>query len=217
MSLSKLSKQLQRELKASPKKAGMLALLGVLALWFWAPLVFKRSASASSVAPVAAPVPVPAVASQTPPSPASPTTDSAWQQTAEAIDRDPAMQPADLTAVWTEKEWFASAEAVLAASKPEPAADPAEPEAPEPEVTPESLDILVSSTLVGSNRSAARINGKIYEAGDEIEVDGTTFVVARVTQNQVLLERKGRQFPLAVKRRTSKGRIEVRPSQKAEY
>src|SRR5262245_23212797 len=39
MSVPSLPKQLLRDLRRNPKKAGLLALLAGVALWFWAPLV----------------------------------------------------------------------------------------------------------------------------------------------------------------------------------
>ena len=54
MSLQKLQKKALRELKASPQKAGMLALLAVVAAWFWAPpLVLKSSIRVPPAAGVA--------------------------------------------------------------------------------------------------------------------------------------------------------------------
>ncbi len=42
MNLSKLTKQLKRDLKASPAKAAALVVLFVVAVVFWGPLVFKK-------------------------------------------------------------------------------------------------------------------------------------------------------------------------------
>ena len=56
MNLGKLGRKLRREVTASPKKAGLLGLAAVVAIYFWIPLVWGWiGKSDSSVATTAAP------------------------------------------------------------------------------------------------------------------------------------------------------------------
>ena len=111
MSLQKLQKKALRELKASPQKAAMLALLAVVAAWFWAPLVFKSNVRVRARATtVAAATPAPAAAANPTPAaspPVSPNKQTSWREIATAIDRDPLMSPAPLAGIAEERNPFA--------------------------------------------------------------------------------------------------------------
>ena len=70
---------------------------------------------------------------------------------------------------------------------------------------------MLSSTMIGTNKRAALINGRVYEEGSQISADGgLQFALATVETQRVLLERNGKQYPLEIKRRTASGRAEIR-------
>ena len=222
MSLQKLQKKALRELKASPQKAAMLALLGIVAAWFWAPLVLKSTAQATPAAPppVAA---TPAVAVTPSPAPlagaaAQRKVQMEWRDVAAAIDHDPRMTPATLTGLAKERNPFAPpvdlaasdrASALNEDGKKKPG-DDAEPE--QPAAGPDDLGLVLSSTLVGKSRRAALISGRTYELGSKIRVEGEAFRLLEVEPNRIVLERDGELYTLSIKRRKGGGRIELRPA-----
>jgi hypothetical protein len=222
MSLQKLQKKALRELKASPKKAAMLALLALVAAWFWAPLVMKPHSSAPSQAPPvaaaapAAPIPTtgPArLAGQVAP----PKQQMTWQDIAATIDRDPRMVPTTLTGLAEDRNPFAppagaaaSDQATAEQEDGKKSGDAVQPEKPAAE--PDELGLVLSSTLVGRSRRAALISGRTYELGSKIRVEGESFRLVEVEPNRIVLERDGQQYTLSIKRRTGGGRIELRPA-----
>jgi hypothetical protein len=215
VSLQKLSKQLRRELKTNPKKVGMLALLAVVAGWFWAPLIFKSDKHAvASSAPAAAPVVVMnhAAAVNTTPGAAIAEAGQRWQDIARLIDEDAQMRPITVS--------FSSGEAKTP-FEPSRGAPPVvvvtvQPTVTEvePDVTPDDLGLSVSSILIGRDRRTAMINGKMVVEGREIEVkDGVMFLVSRIETGRVVLDRKGQKYELVIKRTAAKsGRTDIRNS-----
>ncbi len=67
------------------------------------------------------------------------------------------------------------------------------------EKTPADMGLVLSSTIVGSGRRTAVINGKVYGPGRELKAaDGVVFVVRQIEPWGIVLERAGRQFDLAL-------------------
>jgi hypothetical protein len=220
MSLQKLQKRALRELKASPQKAAMLALLAVVAAWFWAPLVFKSRSNAAptpvAAAPTAVPSASPAPIASTPGNPSTaPKPRHPWQEVAARIERDPHMQPATLTVLAKERNPFAPLAAIAAIEMPASALDAKKQAGEDSEeeavpARPDDLGLVLSSTLVGRKRRAALISGRTYELGSKISVEGEAFRLVEVEPSRIVLERDGQQYTLSIKRRTGGGRIELR-------
>lgn len=210
--LDKFVKQLRREATASPKKAVVLGLLGVVALWFWAPLVLgwigsddAQSEAAKAVAPVAI------VAS---PAAVSPDTNSKeaegrqhnWRQLDHWMNSDPRTLAATLVSDARDPFCVSRTEVVKAKPTEEVEEFPLE-------VTPESLGMSLSSTIIGPRRRLARIDGKTYEQGklvtlvkDEQRIE---FNLLQVHSRHVVLEREGERYELKIPSRASAGRIEI--------
>jgi hypothetical protein len=185
-----LSTKLQREIKKSPKKAGMLALLFVVAVYFWVPLVMGGPAAKPVVSPTAAaatstPAPI-AVA----PVPAVPTT--TWQQLVHWMEHDVRMKSMPVMS-----------------SKRDPLQPLAQEATEEPEqkievatildIKPESLGLVLSSTIVGSERSVAQISDRTYRVGEHVPADKSSkqqFVIEQIGPRYVVLGRNGRSFTL---------------------
>lgn len=92
---SKFVKQLKRDLKASPAKAGALGVLLVVAVVFWGPLVFKSDKTSPKPRSVATTSST-STSTATPPSRAAAPaaeTQLAWKQLQEFVGRDPRMAP----------------------------------------------------------------------------------------------------------------------------
>jgi hypothetical protein len=216
VSLEKLQRQLVRDLKKNPAKAGTLALLAVVCIWFWIPLVFKRepaAAAAATVPPATAALAPAAASSSAAPAEAA----VAWQELDRQINTDPQMRPANLTKLAQERNPFAMtaviAEQKRAAQEEQSKHKPDQPEpGPPPESTPDEAGLVLSSTLIGTNKRAALIGGRVYEEGAQVEADdGSKFRLAHIEAQRVLLERNGHAYPLEIKRRTASGRAEIRP------
>jgi hypothetical protein len=200
MSLARVQKQLIKDLKRSPLKAGVLGLLCVVALWFWAPLVTgwfggSKGKAAKPQAAAAPPVPVatPTAAGGAAPAAASPSVP--WRQLVAWMEKDPRKQSSELGVLESPPFPPQRADRIEEESKP------AQTAAAKLELDPAQLGLKLSSTMLGPRRRVAVINGRPYAEGKEVEVAGEmVFLVARVTDRSVLLERNGRQFELVMSR-----------------
>lgn len=226
MSLQRLQKQLQREIKRNPQKAGALGLLVLVAGWFWAPLIFAKDEPVPVVpAPVAAatnPSPSAPVASTSTASTtavSNPTNNTSttekngsWQAWSRAIEHDPRMKTVGVVTGGTE---YRNPFAPIRKVEPKPeVVETVEVEVPvviEPPISPEEVGLEVTGTILSRERRTAMINGQPYALGDELEPRaGVIFKIAGIGPNGVLLERKGQQFALAIRRSPRAGRIDLR-------
>jgi hypothetical protein len=196
--VSKFTKKLERELKTNPKKAVILGGLVLVAMYFWAPLVSgwlgQKKPDVKVVASGkvgSAPVTTQTIAAAPPMATApQPATAIGWRALAEWIEKDARMQSA----------------AVEAAMR-----DPLQPVGKEPDekeeksdaplivdVSPESLGVVLSSTLVGSHKSVAQIGGKTYRVGERVSAgkddQNLYFVLRMVGPRFVVLERQGKSY-----------------------
>lgn len=229
MILERLIRQLGKEARRSPKKAALLGVLCLVAAWFWGPLLWhwvvpKQTLEEASVTQggvasgvLAAPgaagqvVPSPVVAAA-PPGPASsafakaaagaqPAAQPDWRKLAEWKRADRLAQPAELppgvrdpfvSLVPSEPEATLEAEAM-----PEP-----EPAVAQAAADPASLGLVLTSTIVGPTRRAARINNKTYQPGQTIAVskDGRLFefVLAEVHPRHVVLTDQSARYELSL-------------------
>jgi len=224
MSVQRLIQQLGKEARRSPKKAAVLGLLTLVALWFWAPLIWSWVApdqsgeetavvqagvtSAPSLAP--AHTSLPAASSQ-------PAVSASSAETAPARARGKGASPSRPD--WRQLvEWMGIATCTQPAELPEGLRDPfalsvepepavavetesgPEPEEAQPAVDPASLGLVLSSTIVGPRLRAARIAGKTYHRGETLVVtkDGRQyqFVLAEIHPRVVVLEGEAGRFEL---------------------
>jgi len=223
-----IGKQLVAELKRSPKKAAILGTLLVVAVWFWAPLVqgWLPGESSDREAPKKDTV---ADASDTGTKVDSPQNDKkttkqeSWRKVAQWIAADRRKQPAKLpTNMHTNP--FGLVDPVLTAKAPEDNEEEEDnEEAAEPttiiEVTPQSLGLQLTGTLVGRRTRLATIGGRTYRQGDKLrvtrntqsgesyqpsrEVDNETpivFDVRIVDVNSAVLARGNKEYELRLNR-----------------
>ncbi|MBS0209928.1 MAG: hypothetical protein JSS27_13350 [Planctomycetes bacterium] len=205
MSLSRYANQLQRELKANQKKAAMLGLLGLVAVWFWLPLLMPKSTAA------AAPAPSP-VAAGTAPAPASPINHDnkaptwRWQDLDQWMTADLETKPF----VWTEDQGrnpFAlvklpPSETEIAEAQAKAAQQEQAVQQSRSVCTPQESGLELSSTMIARVRKAT-INGKTYQLGDEVPVSrAIVFTLVGVEVGHVVLAREGSEFPLKIRRNT---------------
>jgi hypothetical protein len=196
--------RLKREIKASPKKAAMLGLVCLVAVWFWTPLVLKWSGKKSAtddivaaggeesiVDPVATAAPTlttndGATATATPPT-------ASWQKILKWINSDPKMKPH--VATFGRRDPFAPTAARSTAKLAETA-----PEQKAPDVTPQEAGISVSSTVVGIKNRTALINGRAYR--EEQQVAGSKsqdkFLLVEIRSKSVVLERNDKRYEVKI-------------------
>jgi hypothetical protein len=201
MSAPSLPQQLLRDLRRNPKKAGLLAILAGVALWFWAPLVagwFKASdpGSTNVEQPTTAPlIPVAAMPNEAhAPVKAAETASQAWQQQVQWMDHDPRRKLDD---VRLDRNPFGADK-----TRPKPAGEPVKT-AKTPLDSPEKLNLKLTGTLLGSQSRLALINGRTYCEGQTVKASSDlAFVVRQIEQKRVTLEREGKPLVLeAVKPR----------------
>lgn len=224
MYLSKVSKQLRREAAANPRKAAVLGLLAAVALWFWAPLVVGWMApdcgQTETVATALATDVVPALPAKTPANPGTTPKKAEsprypWQQLVEWINNDLRTLTANFSL--ENRDPFVTPESQFVDPDPDPMPEPdSQPEKVPPDVTPESLGLVLSSTIIGPRGRVARINGKSYGPGQTVKVsnDGQEieFTLAEVHPRRVVLSREGKRFELKIPSAIRTGRIEMHGS-----
>ena len=215
MNLSRISRQLRREVTTHPKKAAILGLLCLVALWFWAPLVWgwideDDPATGSAVAPPAAnsaPAPssgTPAASNATLKKPESP--QWPWHQLVQWMDND--LRTSATNPVLGRRDPFLIPRTETVKVEPED-----QPEQTPPAATPEALGMVLSSTIIGPHRRVAQINGKSYRQGEAVKLvkDGQQieFTLAAVYPRRIVLKRKREQFELTIPVPARSGRIEL--------
>lgn len=220
MAQASFATKLSKELRRSPKKTAVLALMGVVALWFWAPLVWKWCAPQTSNAAVA-PTPAPSVGGS--PAVASGGATSAtpaavpemnWKELASLLQNDPLLSSARMhekirdpfAAAVTEKET-----AKQETESQEETLTAAVPVAPP---TPEQLGLSVSSVIAGGRSSVATINGRAGRIGDVIVVPGDQqeyeFRITNIDGSEVTLASGTESYKLALRRSESSMQLSPR-------
>jgi len=217
--LGQLAKQLRREATANPKKAGVLGLLAVVALWFWAPLVWgwifgneeEEGVKAAQATAQSAPA-SPTSAALPTPSGGSPESDAAakkeetprhpWQQLVQWMDDDPRMLPA--SALSGQRDPFVATDLEITQDKSNDAF---------PEVTPKSLGMVLTATMISPRHRVARINEASYQVGQTVKVtkDGREigFTLEEVHRRQVVLSRHGNRYELVPPSSERSGRVKL--------
>ena len=201
MKLGKLVKQIRRDAAANPKKAAALGLMLLVALYFWAPLVWRwmghggkkpvRTVNASLILTD---------------DPAEPTSQAKgksaskfrWERVRQLIRSDPHMTTATFDTTWIDP--FAAreqAQSLVAANPVE--RDAATASAP----GPHEAGLALTSIAIGLRRRVATISGNTYQEDQIIVVGGKDnasagleFRVVRIGPQSVELERGGRTFTL---------------------
>jgi len=193
MSAQNLKQRLLREVKRSPKKAAVLALLFMVATYSWAPLMIglitnKNTGEAIQTTETAALLPA-NLQPITPPKSKAPSPSGTWKQLVQWIQLDWRSKP-DKQAAFGRNPF-----AAIAAEEKEENEPVAED--PRPRETPGQLGLKLSGTVVGPRRRVAVINGRAYAQGRVIKVtEGVSFVVEKVDARQVTLVRGGESFVL---------------------
>jgi hypothetical protein len=217
--------KLSKELRRSPKKTAVLALMGVVALWFWAPLAWKWFAPQSTSA-AAAPTPPPTV-NGSPVVPAfgaaTSTTPAAvpamnWKELADLLQHDPLLSSARLHEKIRDPFAVAPGEKETSDKETESkelALAAAVAVAP---LTPEQLGLAVSSAIAGGSASVATINGRACCVGDVIVVPNDhaqyEFTITSIEGGEVTLASSTETYKLAIRRSDSSMQLSPRGAAK---
>lgn len=206
MNAQQIIKRLKREVRANPAKAGVLGLLSVVAIYFWAPLVMQWIKPAAKPGVVNAELAAVAVGDPAATTNSVTSTTSAangaatttvtkqhWQALVNHLESHPQMKPIGANA--TGRDPFARGPSSVAKDETTDETTLATAAA----ATPAQLGLVLNSTVVGPHRRTAIVNGKIYREGRKLRAEGgLEFVVAQVGPRKVVLEREGQQYVLAI-------------------
>ena len=216
VSLVSLKKQFQRELKTNPKKAAILGLLALVAIYFWAPLAMKMvgGSSKSASKPIAQQESTTASAQAK-----SPTVDKqanapaqqpvpqgpSWDKLLKWIEKDPLTT--SYLQLKTEHDPFKRVKKIIESPELEaPLAENIE-EAPvaEPvrDLSPVALGMQLTSTIVGSGRSVAMIDDRAYALGHRVVAyDGNEklyFELVEIRPDRVVMSRENQEYVLKLR------------------
>jgi hypothetical protein len=227
----KLARQLKKELTRNPKKTIALALVTVVALWFWAPLALKwmggdakarakQAALTAARAAQANPVVDPAAPTE-PAAPTAPKID--WAQLLDQIKNDQYMASGTLAA--DARDPFAATAVEQIAATPTTTTE-GSPTVTRPMVidpTPESVGLTLEGTFVSRRTRKATISGTTYLQGALVEVstapasnagapptkdpEAIVYQLISVDSHSVKLSRNGKEYELV---------LEVEPLSKEE-
>ena len=205
MKLDKLARQLRRDVAASPKKAVALGLMVLVALYFWAPMVWKwiapdqgKGKSTVSVSDVILeddPIDLAAKAKRE-------RQDFAWEKVRRKLLADPRMSSAVYEIAWHDPF---RADGL---TDPARATATAAAQAAEAQSDPNKLGLVLTSVVVGSTRRSAVISGENYQEGQIVPGSGKKdqppggieFRLVRVGFHEIELERLGRTYTLKLSR-----------------
>ncbi len=200
-------RKLRREITANPKKTGILAVISVVAIWFWIPLVAKWC-GVSEAAPLVATPPAgsPSAAASAPATTVTPTAQATapapiapaehWQHVAERLDRDPRMKPAAEFGQW--RDPFGPSAAELAAAQRAATEKQREKISKAELPSPSAAGLVLSSTIVRPGGSVAMINGATYHEGSLVPAGqaGAGFTLVEIRPRQVVLARDNQRYEL---------------------
>ncbi len=230
MNIGSLGKTLKAEVARNPTKTAVLGLLFAVAVWFWFPLIKKWTTSdvqppvatavPVSTAPVAAAPVVPlTVASVTEPIVASGEESIGWEEIERLRVADELCQSIEIGLERLNPFGSHFKQTVVDQDDESPPLITDDlPGDVELEITPARLGIVVSSTLVAGRYRMATIQGRSFRERDALKISAgkagldlggdsdlsarsvIKFVVARIEEDRVLLERNGKQYWLKLRK-----------------
>lgn len=200
MKLDKLAKQLRRDLAANPKKAAALGLMALVALYFWAPLVWhwvspeggKKSAQASALILTDDPE-EPAVAAK------RRAVKFRWEKVRDLAAKDSLMASAAFDGKWTDPFPGHAPSETKTTTTPAAGAQRAVAAA---DFDPTQAGLVLSGVMIVGKRRTATINGDTYQEGSviklgsEAELEAVELRVVKIASQGVVLQRGGKTYSL---------------------
>lgn len=227
---SALIRKLRREAAANPAKAAVLGIVVLIAFWFWIPLAIHWCSPSSATDDTAnSTAATPGEAPQTP--------------AAKTVEQEPATNPSPTQssiAVKASSDWRSIVRTASKDQRTRPnrkigqMRDPFGPSAREiaetqarterkkrvakvPDLKPADAGLVLNSTLVGSGRPIALIDGEPYGEGDAVRATrgDATFTVVEILPRRIVLSRQGKQYNLEIQsnpRVSDETRADIRAS-----
>jgi len=190
MAAQNFGKRLAKEFQRGGKKSIVLALLLVVGLCIWGPMLWrkvfpKQEAVATAATPSkAAPKNEPA-GQQNAAAPTSAPPSIEWKPLYRRLEESSLVQPVALDELVRDpfdREWIGEKKKAVATK-------------PEPETRPESdllRSLVLSAILAGPEGGAAVINDVVYRIGEEVPQKGSIrYILKDIRQDKVFLERAG--------------------------
>jgi hypothetical protein len=191
------SKRLVREFQRGGKKSIVLALLLVVGLCIWGPMlwrkIFPKQDAAATIAPASKSNPAKDQAGQlTAAASTSDAPDIEWKSLHRRLEDASLIQPVSLDEIVRDpfdREWFRAKKKPVVAK-------------PEIELPPEGdplRNLELTAVFAGPDGGAAVINDLVFRIGEEVPPEGPIrYVVKEIRKDRVLLERSGKleEIPL---------------------
>ena len=213
--LHKLTRQLKREISANKGKAGFLGMAIVVAVYYWIPAIMgffpaadKQSVASVDPAPVAAGTPAAGPDTKTTDAPLA---TNNWQELMTSIQSEPLMKSAELPD--RDGDPFTPLDAIRQTEDADNDQDDDVTVAVNDNLTPDQLEMTLTSTLVGPRVTVVKISGKTYSFPSDhaVPADRSTrkliyradrgdfeFEIVSARSGRLVLARGGQQFVLTV-------------------
>ncbi len=207
MKLDKIARQIRRDIAASPKKAAVLGLMVLVALYFWAPMIWGwiKADDAGALAVASASE---VILEDEPIDPVKATKKEgrtfSWEKVRRKMAADPRMTPAVYEASWSDpflrSDVATGAGSVAAKAGPQTLASTP--------IDPAALGLKLTSVAISAQRRVALISGEKYREGElvpmggmeEASAAGIGFRLTKVGFHEVQLEYQGQTYTLELSR-----------------
>jgi hypothetical protein len=223
MKAQHLQQRLIGEIRRSPVKAALLAVLLLAAAWFWGPLVWKLFApshdattadAASLVAPAGASAAgpgataAPAAANSTVSAAANQTKRPSWRTVIKMVDQQKATRNG-LARLLSGRNPFDRLEETQVSIQ-SPASTPPETRVEIRSWVDPAAGLKLAAVSIGKERRVAIINGRAYAQGDVLAMAEQTYRLVSVEGRRVVLEGGGERFELKIPEHLPRANLEIR-------
>ena len=211
-----LINQLKNEIKANLPKAIVLGVLLLVGLCIWLPpLVEAMVGDSSSTEPATAAATTPKTESEadTAKGESAELTEFRWEDVDRLLQTAPLLQSADVATIQGDPfrinyDQFAPPilfEQDLEAEQAASANDPTNRRS----ASRVLAGLVLKSTIIGTRRRAALINGKLYFEGKEIRINELSFLLAAVYPRKVILTWGSNNYESAIAEQPRPGDVDV--------
>lgn len=195
MTFPRLINALKHEARTRPLKVGVLALLFLVAMYFWIPLASQLLglSGSGSTQPRNDKPATPLALATVPSTPAAEATSPEvnWQKLHAARVADPLSHPAE-DRVWDKNPFAPYAEV-------RPTEENTVDATPQLVPTAEQLGLQLAGVIISPRQRLAMINGRNYRPGDEIELaTGKTASVQEIHHRHVVVQYQNYQVELVI-------------------
>jgi len=227
---NRIVKQIQREAKSHPAKAIVLAVLAVVAVCYWTSLAWswvgdgneKPVKTCGSGTPTAEEIAQQDIdpkaildaelAKINTANKTDNNTQHGWKQVVEWIEDDP--RTVAVEEMPGRADAFETAEEPQEQNEEDKSKAESKPVIVKPEVTPQQLEMSLSSTLVGLDGGVALIDGKAYRIGQTVTSEKdqhqTPFVLSGIHARYVTLQHKDKTYKLFLPQKKLPENIQIR-------